>query len=255
MNDVVSAVRDGEVVVLEVHKPPANFFDRAVIAGLADHAHAAAAAGARAVVLCSEGKHFCAGADFSGGDMADDSAGTARVIYTEAMRLFEVPIPMVAAVQGRAVGGGLGLAAAADFRVAGPGTRFHANFAALGFHQGFGLSVTLPRIVGMQTASRLLLTADPVTGPAAADLGLADVVVDSDDEIRSAALTFARTLAAQAPLAVRSIRATLRDGLAGAVRGVLEHELAEQAVLWETEDAAEGIRAGQERRPPAFRGV
>lgn len=252
-SEVVTRTMAGHVAVLQVRKPPANFFDQAVIAGLADLGHEAAADGARAIVLSSEGRHFCAGADFSGGDMADDSSGTARRIYGEAVRLFELPIPVVAAVQGRAVGGGLGLACVADFRVAGPSTRFHANFAALGFHQGFGLSVTLPRIVGQQDAARLLLGAAAIRAAEARAIGLADEVVEDDDEILPAAVALAATLAAQAPLAVRSIRATLRSGLADAVRDVLQHELAEQDVLWRTDDAAEGILASQERRTPVFR--
>lgn len=158
---------------------------------------------------------------------------------------------MVAAVQGAAIGGGLGLACAADFRVAGPGSRFHANFAALGFHHGFALSWSLPRIVGPQRAKRLLLGAQRVDGRAALECGLVDVLTD-DDGIRAAALDLARELAGNAPLAVCSMKATLRGDAAPAVEAALAREVAEQARLWETEDSAIGIAASLRREVPRF---
>ena len=101
----------------------------------------------RAAVLCAQGKHFCAGADFS----PEGARYTTEDLYAAAVRIFRTHTPVVAAVHGAAVGGGLGLALAADFRIAAPEARFSANFARLGFHQGFGLSVTLPRLVGLHS--------------------------------------------------------------------------------------------------------
>jgi enoyl-CoA hydratase/carnithine racemase len=259
MTDSVSVSHVGHVAVVEVHRPPANFFDVDVLTALADLGTELAAGGrARAIVLCSEGKHFCAGANFSSGGFADERVAEARRVYAAGQRLFTNPLPVVAAVQRSAVGGGLGLACTADFRVAAPSTRFHANFSALGFHQGFGLSVTLPRIVGEQAASRLLLSSERVTGKQAAEMGLADVLVEDGDNpgeaVRAAAIELAERIAAQAPLAVASIRATLRGDLAERVAKILEHELSEQARLWQTEDCAEGIAANLERRAAAFTG-
>jgi enoyl-CoA hydratase/carnithine racemase len=260
MTDSVTVQHDGEVALVEVHRPPANYFDLEVLTTIADLGAELAGDGrTRAIVLCSEGKHFCAGANFgSDGGMNEDRVASSRRIYAAAQRMFTIPIAVVAAVQGSAVGGGLGLACSADFRVAAPSTRFHANFAALGFHQGFGLSVSLPRIVGDQTASRLLLTSERVTGQQAKEIGLADVLVDDRDDanaaVRAGALDLAKRLAAQAPLALASIRATLRSDLAERVAVVLEHELAEQARLWQTSDSVEGIAASQERRAPVFTG-
>ncbi|WP_250638894.1 enoyl-CoA hydratase/isomerase family protein [Frankia sp. AiPa1] len=252
--NVVTSERIDDVVVLEIHKPPANFFDQQVIGRLADLGQRAAAGGARALVICSEGRHFCAGADFGSGPMAKDPAVTAKAIYGEAVRLFEVPLPIVAAVQGSAVGGGLGLALAADFRIAAPTTRFRGNFSALGIHQGFGISVTLPRVVGHQAAARMLLTSRTVTGEQALALGLADELVPGVDELRPAALALAGELASQAPLAVHSIRTTLRRGLVDEIREILRHELGEQTRLWATADSDEGISASLGRRPPVFVG-
>ena len=137
------------VATIEIRRGPHNFFDIAVLGEVADTLDRLAAGTTRAVVLCSEGKNFCAGANFTGRSAALGSEGAPH-LYDVAIRLFEQPLPIVAAVQGAAIGGGLGLALAADFRVASPESRFAANFAMLGFHHGFGLTVTLPLVVGHQ---------------------------------------------------------------------------------------------------------
>jgi enoyl-CoA hydratase/carnithine racemase len=257
MTDSVSVLHHGHVAMVEVHRPPANFFDVEILTKVADLGLSLSAErDTRAIVLCSEGKHFCAGANFSSGGLGEERVAESRRIYTAAQRLFTIPIPIVAAVQGSAVGGGLGLACSADFRVAATSTRFHANFAALGFHQGFGLSVSLARIIGEQRAARMLLTSERVTGQRAAEIGLADVLVedgaDPNASVRQAALELATRLAEQAPLAVASIRATLRGDLGARVVEVLEREISEQARLWRTQDCAEGIAANLERRAPVF---
>jgi 2-(1,2-epoxy-1,2-dihydrophenyl)acetyl-CoA isomerase len=207
----------------------------------------------RAVVLCSEGRHFCAGADFRGGQRRPLAQSVGVNFYDVAAGLFDQPLPVVAAVQGAAIGGGLGLALAADFRVACPEARFSANFARLGFHQGFGLSVTLPALVGQQRALEMLYTGKRVDGEEAARIGLCDRLVPQAD-VRAAAMAFAAEIAASAPLAVRSIRQTMRGHLATEVRAALAREKAEQDRLVQTEDWAEGVRASAERREPEFVG-
>jgi len=253
-DDVAVDVLDNGVALVEVRRPPNNFFDAGLIQRLAvAFDELDARPDARAIVLAAEGKHFCAGADFAGeSNAAEVSADEgARTLYAAAARLFGNELPVVAAVQGAAIGGGLGLAMMADFRVASAESRFAANFARLGFHQGFGLSVTLPRVVGPQRAAELLMTGRRIGGVEAERIGLVDQLV-SADEIRSAAFTFAGELAASAPLAVRSIRKTLRGDLAEQVRAITDHERGEQAWLRETEDFAEGINASSERREPVF---
>jgi enoyl-CoA hydratase/carnithine racemase len=247
VSDVTVALDDVHVATVEIHRPPANYFDAALIAALADAYEALDAdASCRSIVLCSEGKHFCAGANFGA---AANPADEPRSLYRQALRLFSAATPVVAAVQGAAVGGGLGLALSADFRVASPGSRFSANFARLGFHHGFGLSVTLPALVGQQTALDLLLTGRRVPGEEARSLGLCDRLVE-DGEVRSAAHALAGELAVSAPLAVRSIRATLRAGLLQRVEVGLDREASEQERLRETEDFREGVSASLQRRTP-----
>ena len=134
--EVSVEVRDW-VATLEIHRPPHNFFDFALIKQLADiYESLVARDDCRAIMLCSEGKNFCAGANFQareswGSDRLDSQAGQ---IYIEAIRLFKANIPVVAAVQGAAIGGGLGLAMSADFRVTCAEGRFSANFVRLAFH-------------------------------------------------------------------------------------------------------------------------
>ena len=254
--DVSVEASDDHVGIAEIRRPPDNFFDASLIRSLADAFDFLTAHGARAIVLCSQGKHFCAGADFtgrSGHARRIDAADAARELYDQALRLFQVEIPVVAAVQGAAVGGGLGLACATDFRVASPQSRFSANFARIGLHHGFGLSATLPAIVGQQRATDLLYTGRRVGGEEAERIGLADRLAGPDD-LREAALAFAGELACAAPLAVRAIRATMRAGIAERVRAATDAELAEQRRLWPTEDFAEGVRAAAERRPAEFTG-
>ncbi|MEM7408755.1 MAG: enoyl-CoA hydratase/isomerase family protein [Myxococcota bacterium] len=251
--DVHVSLGDDAVALAEIRRPPNNFFDRPLIAALADAFEALdAEAGCRAIVLASEGRHFCAGADFSGrtGPVEDD---TGRHLYDEAVRLFATRTPVVAAIQGAAVGGGLGLALMPDFRVACAEARFSANFARLGFHHGFGLSVTLPRLVGPQAAAELLYTGLRVKGDEAFDIGLCDRLVDQSD-VRPEALALAHEIALSAPLAIASIRETLRGDLAAAIRVATDREKAEQDRLQKTEDFREGTRAMAERRTPDFRG-
>jgi len=241
------------VATVEIQRPPANFFDQALIKSLADaFEELDAEDGCRAIVLCSAGKHFCAGANFAGKRTSLEDA-TGQHLYDEAVRLFATRTPVVAAVQGAAIGGGLGLALMPDFRVAVPEARFSANFARLGFHQGFGLSVTLPRLVGQQRAMELLYTGRRVPGEEALAIGLCDRLVALED-VREEAHALAVEIAISAPLAVDSIRETLRGDLAGEIRRATDREKAEQERLQTTEDFREGVRAMGERRQPEFRG-
>ena len=253
MSDAVSIEQHGEHVgVVCLHRPPNNFFDTALVREVADAYEELDSTGwCRAVVLAAEGKHFCAGLDF-----AANAGQDIEELYRQALRLFAAPLPVVAAVQGAAIGGGLGLALSADFRVASAASRFSANFARLGFHHGFALTVTLPAVVGRQAAADLLMTGRRVDGEEAFALGLCDrLVSDAEGDLMTDALVYAGELAGSGPLAVRAIRATLRHGLVESARAAMEQECAEQLRLQGTTDFAEGVRATAERRPPRFTGT
>jgi len=243
------------VGTVEIRRPPNNFFDKSLIAQIGDAFDAFDRDEAcRAIVLAAEGKAFCAGADFASRPATGAGAeGSGKHLYKEAVRLFRARKPIVAAVHGAAVGGGLGLALVADFRVTCKEARFSANFARLGFHPGFGLTATLPRLVGPQKAALLCYTGRRVPGDEAVAMGLADLLVPQA-EVRAAALDLAREIAESAPLAVASMRETLRRGLADAVEAATERELVEQEWQRRTEDFKEGVKAMAERRLPDFKG-
>jgi enoyl-CoA hydratase/carnithine racemase len=253
----VSVTLENHLAWVEIHRPPHNFFDHQLVKDLAD-AFAALDQNpeCRALVLASEGKSFCAGADFKrrvAAGSGEPESPAASLIYREAVRLFACEKPVVAAIQGAAVGGGLGLALVADFRVVSPEARFAANFVRLGIHPGFGLTHTLPRLIGMQKATLMFLTARRIHAEEAVAWGLADVLVPPE-RLRETARKLAAEIAEGAPLAVRSTRMTLRQGLAAAVKAQTDHEFAEQSWLMRTEDHREGVRAVEERRPGRFVG-
>lgn len=254
---MIGTERQGHVLLVELQRPPHNHFSLEMIEAVADaFDEGARDLDVRCGVLAAEGRSFCAGADFGGGNGEGDGLGglsSTERLYAAAARLCAVDLPWVAAVHGPAIGGGLGLALTANLRVTCPEARFSANFARLGIHQGFGLSVTLPELLGPSKASLVLLTGRRFKGDEATELGLADVCVPQD-EVRASALALASEIAEAAPLATRSINRTLRAGLAERVRQVTRLEAGEQARLSRTADAAEGIASVIERRPGRFTG-
>ena len=251
----VSVTLQRNMAQVEIRRPPNNFIDHQLVCDLADaFEDLDRDGGCRAIVLWSEGKAFCAGANFVNRSLMKDVQPRGRnPVYDEAVRLFACLKPVVAAVQGPAIGGGLGLALVADFRVACPEARFAANFVKLGMHPGFGLTYTLPCLIGQQRAAEMFLTGRRIGGEEAARLGLADRLV-AKDALRAEALRFAAEIAEGAPLAVQATRLTQRRHLAAVVREHTDREGAEQNWLARTHDHQEGIRAVAERRPGNFEG-
>jgi len=255
----------GHVGTIEIRRPPLNFFDISLINQIADALDEFDRdIEIRSSVLAAQGKAFCAGANFQDparqeqearaakGDPAD-SLGPINHLYIQAVRIFRCKKPIVAAVHGAAIGGGLGLAVSADFRVTCPEARFSANFTKLGFHPGFGLTVTLPELIGKNNAELMFYTSRRVTGEEALRMGLANACVPQD-QVRAAAMKLASEIAECSPLGLVSTRATMRAGLADRVMAATNHELGEQTRLRATEDFKEGVKATEERRVANFRG-
>jgi 2-(1,2-epoxy-1,2-dihydrophenyl)acetyl-CoA isomerase len=254
--DVTVTLDDSFVATVEMHRPPENFFEVDVIRSLADaYESLDADPDCRAILLCAEGKHFCAGANIGGGRAADESdaapAEGPDQMDIEALRIVGASTPVVAAVQGAAIGAGFGLVCLADFRVGCPEARFSANFARLGYHHILGLSITLPAIVGQQRALELLYTGKRLKGEDALAIGLCDRLV-AIEGLRAEAHALAAEIAASAPLAVRAVRQTMREGISDRFRAATTREADVQKVLETTWDLTEGRRAAQERRPPRF---
>lgn len=231
-----------------------NRIDTALLDQLVEGLTGLVEQGARALVLRSGSRHFCAGVDIQrrGGGAVGASGG--RHLYDMVPGLFAVPVPLVAAVDGSAVGAGLGLALAADFRVASPRARFWANFSRLGFSPGFAISLTLPRVVGVQRAAELLYTGRRIDGVEAARIGLVDRLVEDRDLLDAEAQALAAEIAGSAPLAVAAIRRTMRADLSGDLKSTLDAERQDQDLLFRSADFTEGLRAARDRRPPRFCG-
>ena len=253
----VGVTIDGHVATVELRRPPNNFLDVDLIGNLASALEALdRETQCRAVVLAAAGKHFCAGANLQR-RLDDAAAGRPAVqkrhLYHEARRLVQTRKPIIAAVHGSAIGAGLGLALVADFRVSCQEARLAANFAALGYHAGFGMTVTLPRLVGHQTAKWLFYTGKRLPGDEALRIGLVDRLVDQD-KVREAAVAMAAELALIAPLALQATRETLMTDVIPAFKAATEREAFEQALLRESNDFKEGVKASSERREPKFTG-
>ena len=258
-NEDVGVSIEGHVATVEIQRPPNNFLDIDLIGNLASVLEALDdETNVRSIVLAAAGKHFCAGANLK--KRVDDQAAgkplppPGRHLYHEAQRLVATRKPIVAAVHGSAIGAGLGLALVADFRVACTEARLAANFTALGYHPGFGMTATLPRVVGHQRAKWLFLTGKRITGDEAYAMGLVDRLV-AQDKVRQAAQEMAAELAKSSPLGAQAARETLNLELVPAFRAATEREMFQQSVLRETNDFKEGVRAGFDRREPVFTGT
>lgn len=246
----VTAVLDDHVAIVRIDAPPHNFVNLDLLRALAEQLEALDDdIHCRTVVIASTGKTFCAGADFSGVDPRNPI--DPRPLYAQAMRLFATRKPIVAAVQGAAIGAGLGLAMAADFRIGCADSRFAANFTRLGFHPGFGLTYTLPAVLGPQHAARMFYSGERIAAKRAHEMGLLDEVVAAD-ELLAASRSFALEIARSAPVAVQLTRETLRSGLAQKVRAANERECALQLAQFAHADFQEGVAASAARRLPAF---
>jgi len=253
--DHVQVTHERHVAVVTIDRAPHNFVSVEFMQNLADALDDADRDGmVRALVLQAEGKSFCAGADFAAqsDSVTTDPTGM-PALYAEAIRIYSTQKPIVAAIQGPAVGAGLGLALAADFRIASPDARFVANFVKLAFHPGFGITLALPRLIGEQKAALMLLTGRRIKAETALAWGLADDLV-SAEALRGAALALAAEIAESGPLAIMATRKTLRGDLAAQIRARTVLEYQQQEWLKTTQDFKEGIRAVQERRPGNFRG-
>ena len=220
-------------------------------------------AAVRAVVITGSGSAFSAGGDL---DMIEGLAqqarrGDARASIQAFMRSFyelflslrTLPVPTLAAINGHAIGAGLGVALACDIRYVAREAKLGLNFTKLGLHPGMGVSWTLPRLIGPSLAAELLYTSRTVTGEEAAALGLASRYLPAA-EVLPATLKVAREIASCSPVAVRSLKKGLAHSPEVDLAAQLDFESSEQATCFESEDMLEGLAAALERRTPEFEG-
>lgn len=252
----LSTGRNDHVGEIRFSKPPFNYACPDLLGKIADAIDTMEADDSvRCILLSSEGKSFCAGADLAGDSSLTSGDGMESIarLYAQALRLFRRKKPVVSAIQGAAIGAGLGLALATDFRVASPAARFSANFVRLGFHPGFALTHSLPLLVGQQKAAWMMLSATRVKPDEALSWGLIDRISGPDD-VLDQARAMAAEIAGNGPLALAAVHRTLRMGKAEAAEAALRHEHAQQAALKPTADYAEGVASVFERREANFTG-
>ncbi len=245
------------VELLVLRNPPVNALGTRLMSELG------AAVGAieqdpsvRAVILTGDGQYFSAGADLK--EMATIDLATAPDVVQSGHALFArlaaLRPPVIAAINGLALGGGLELALSADLRIAGDSAKLGAPEVNYGLMPAYGGTQRLPRLVGTAKAKELIFTGTMISAAEALRIGLVNKTVPAGQELR-AARDLAHTIAQKAPKAVRAAKRAIVEGTARPLaEGIsLEAELFATEVL-PSEDLAEGILAFAERRPPKFRG-
>ncbi|MDZ7697467.1 MAG: enoyl-CoA hydratase/isomerase family protein [Deltaproteobacteria bacterium] len=210
----------------------------------------------RCLIISGSGNTFCAGADFKSGLFdQDDRLPHQRLMdaYGPFLDVGKLDIPVIAAMNGHAVGGGFGLTLMCDIRIARRESRYGANFARLGLHSGMAVAYVLPMVVGLPRASELLFTGRLITGKTAADIGLANYALDGEAVLEKA-WELATEIAACAPAAVQMIKKAVRRGIRWDPRDAAEIDALYQSRTFEMADAKEGIGALLEGREPVFQG-
>jgi enoyl-CoA hydratase/carnithine racemase len=212
--------------------------------------------GLRAVIITGSGdKAFCAGGDLKERNgMTDQSWQAQHVIFERMVRaLMGCPIPLIAAVNGAAYGGGCEIAAASDFVYAAGHARFALTEVTLGIMPGSGGTQNLARAVGERRAKELILSGLPFTAAEAEAWGLVNRVVEAAD-LLDAALAIARRIAGNGPIAVRQAKQAIHRGMQMSVWDGLAFEIEAYNRLVPTEDRREGVLAFNQKRKPVFRG-
>ncbi len=256
---VVSSVR-GDVAVLTFNLPHArNSMTRDLQVGLMDALEELSGDDrVRALVVTGNGSAFSAGGDMELmrllPDLDPDTA-VARLseIYPSFIELLRFPAPTIAAVNGPAVGGGLGIALLCDVRVAGESASFSAPFGAIGLPPGMGLTFLLPLVLGHARAMEMLLTSDRWDAAESYRAGLVSTVVP-DEQLMDVAVGLARRIASNAPGVLRVVADELRGRVLRGVEEALSREVRAQGLAVRTADYREGLAAIAEKRRPSFLG-
>ena len=211
----------------------------------------------RCLIVTGSGSNFCSGADFRSGILERGGAlphEASLAIYRPFLGLLDVAVPVIAAMNGHAIGGGFGLALVCDIRVANRAAKYGANFGRLGLHPGMAVTYFLPRVAGLPRAAELLFTGRLFNGEEAARMGIANYAT-APEGVLEKARELAGEIAGCAPAAVRMMKRSLYRHVGWDPRSAAEFEAHCQARTVDMEDSKEGIRALLEKRAPNFRGI
>lgn len=206
----------------------------------------------RCLILHSD-KNFAAGADIKGMVNCNEQEAAAFVFSPTYNKIADLPIPVIAAIEGYALGGGMELAMTADIRIAGESAKMGFPETTLGIMPGAGGTIRAPRVVGEAFAKELIFTGDAVSADRALAMGLVNRVV-ADEEVLEAAVKMAGRIAKRGPVAIRVAKETIRAGLEETDQNkAIDIEAANWAKLFNTEDQKEGMTAFIEKRKPVYK--
>jgi enoyl-CoA hydratase/carnithine racemase len=256
-NDAVLLERDEGIATIRLNRPDnRNSMTPDLLSAFREAVETVARdSEVRCVVVTGAGSSFCAGADFKSSRLDESKPPHERQyeLYSHFLRLTKLEVPTIAAMNGHAIGGGLGLALVCDIRVANADARYGANFVRLGLHPGMATTYLFPHFVGVPKALELLLTGRIISGKEAALLGLANYAVPAD-EVMDRATALASEIASAAPIAVRWTKRAIYEGLEWRVERAAYHEAMLQSRSMETKAFREGVSALLEKRPAKFSG-
>ena len=256
-------MRDDAVAVITLNRPTAlNALTVAMGREFRAAVSEARERGARAIVLTGAGRAFCAGGDLREMREMAEKEGRLEAFFDEPLRLLNdcilkirrTPLPIVAAVNGAASGGGCNLALACDLVLAGESARFNQAVVKVGLTPDCGGTYILPRLVGLKRATELLMTGDVVEARRAAEIGMINAVVP-DEQLMTEAYRLAARLANAPTAAIGRIKEMLEQSATNDLSAQLDLERKVQLKSGLTEDFKEGVAAFIEKRPPKFKGA
>ncbi len=262
---VIKLEKHGEIAVLTLTRPDmmnalGQEGDGADV--VAACAEIEADAAIRCTILTGEGRAFSAGGDVKamkartgafGGSPYSIREGYRRNIHQIVKALYNLETPLVAAVNGPAIGLGCDVACMADIRIASDKAKFGVTFLKLGLIPGDGGAWLLPRIIGGSRAAELLFTGDVIDAATAADWGLISKAVPADT-LMDETMALAKKIAGQSPQSLRLAKTLMRHGTTASYDTIMEMSAASQALMHMTEDHMEGVDAILEKRAPVFKG-
>lgn len=262
MESPVLLTRHGVFATLTLNRPARlNAFDGPMVYALADVLETLVqqAGTLRCVLLTGAGRGFCAGADLEAlvalrrGNQLQEFRALLEAGRRVVTALREMPVPVLAVVNGAAAGGGGSIAMACDIRLAGEAARFTQAFSKIGVHADFGASFFLPRLIGEAKARELMFSGETITAHEAHRLGLVNQVVAAD-QLNAAGESLAHVIASRAPLSLRLMKQSLARASREEFRQALDREMEAQLHCFQSEDFRRGIEAFVQKSPVTFEG-